>query len=100
MGLVKTGRRGRSPRPTRLCGSSSALRFSKCPRKDPFRRRPHHCSLRHILQYVKRRAMAVIGSVANVGVLPVPMLPISNWGLRLAHVGSQNEVPQEAGDLV
>jgi hypothetical protein len=25
--------------------------------------------------------MAVIGSVANVGVLPVPMLTISNWGL-------------------
>jgi len=25
--------------------------------------------------------MAVIGSVANVGVLPVPMLPVSNWGL-------------------
>ena len=25
-----------------------------------------------------------IGSVANVGVLPVPMLPISNWGLELA----------------
>ena len=24
-------------------------------------------------------------SVANVGVLPVPMLPISNWGLELAH---------------
>ena len=23
-------------------------------------------------------------SVANVGVLPVPMLPISNWGLKLA----------------
>ena len=40
------------------------------------------------------------GNVANVGVLPVPMLPISNWGLKLAHVGSQNEVPQEAGDLV
>ena len=37
---------------------------------------------------------------AGEGVLPVPMLPISNWGLKLAHVGSQNEVPQEAGDLV
>ena len=23
------------------------------------------------------------GSVANVGVLPVPLLPISNWGLKL-----------------
>jgi hypothetical protein len=44
--------------------------------------------------------MAVIGSVANMEVLPVPMLPISNWGLRLARAGSQNEVPQEAGDLV
>ena len=48
MGLVKMGwRRGRSPRPTRLCGS-----------------------------------------VANVGVLPVPMLPISNWGLELAGYGA------------
>ena len=27
------------------------------------------------------------GSVANVGVLPVPMLPISNWGLKLVHAG-------------
>ena len=26
-----------------------------------------------------------VRSVANVGVLPVPMLPISNWGLELAH---------------
>ena len=25
------------------------------------------------------------GSVANVGVLPVPMLPILNLGLKLAH---------------
>ena len=62
MGLVKTGRRlaedgsphhtrGRSPRPTRLCGS-----------------------------------------VANVGVLPVPMLPISNWGLELAHAGPPGRI--------
>ena len=28
------------------------------------------------------------GSVANVGVLPVPMLPISNWGLKLAGYGA------------
>ena len=27
------------------------------------------------------------GSVANVGVLPVPMLPISNWGLKTARRG-------------
>ena len=27
------------------------------------------------------------GSVANVGVLPVPMLPNSNWGLKLVRVG-------------
>ena len=26
------------------------------------------------------------GSVTNVGVLPVPMLPISNWGLKLVGV--------------
>ena len=45
------------------------------------------CAVRHILQYVKWRAMAVIGSVANVEMLPVPMLPISNWGLKLVRVG-------------
>ena len=27
------------------------------------------------------------GSVANVGVLPVPMFPIPNWGLKSAHAG-------------
>ena len=35
----------------------------------------------------QQRAKAGIGSVANVGVLPVPMLPISNWGLKLVRVG-------------
>ena len=35
--------------------------------------------------------MAVIGSVANVEVLPVPMLPVSNWGLRLG-IGSVGNV--------
>ena len=34
-----------------------------------------------------QREKAGTGSVANVGVLPVPMLPISNWGLKTAHAG-------------
>ena len=36
---------------------------------------------------MKWRAMALIGSVTNVGVLPVPMLPNSNLGLKLVRVG-------------
>ena len=31
----------------------------------------------------QQRAKAGTGSVANVGVVPIPMLPISNWGLKL-----------------
>ena len=34
------------------------------------------------------------GSVANEGVLPVPMLPISNWGLKLAHAVHKMRCPK------
>ena len=35
----------------------------------------------------QQRAKAGGGSVANVEMLPVPMLPNSNWGLKLVRVG-------------
>ena len=49
MGLVKT---------RRLAGGSiRAPLFSKRPRKDSFRRRPRHCAVRHIFEYVTYRVM-------------------------------------------
>ncbi len=132
MGLVKT---------RRLAGGSiRAPLFSKRPRKDSFRRRPRHCAVRHIFEYVTYRVMGesdghvrrwrdcwtcedqaaarrgrlasprtarptgrrgrsprptrLCGSVANVGVLPVPMLPVSNWGLRLARAVHKMRCPK------
>ena len=89
VGGLKAGMKLPTPKPARKCAS-----FFQQPSKPPHTKSlPQTCStspvypLRHISQYVKRRGMAVIGSVANVEVSPVPMLPISNWGLKTARRG-------------
>ena len=79
MGLVKT--RPRLAEDMHRRGEASEGTLPKATR----RARKH---VRSPYQAVRKQQRAGgDGSVANVGVLPVPMLPISNWGLKTARRG-------------